>query len=63
MKAIYTKNNYWNIILKMKRFDKKMAHPSFLNYIFKRISLNYYLSRSCGPMKFSVSPEQKLKTF
>ena len=36
MKAAYTKNNYWNIILKMKRFDEKMPDPSFLN-IFKRI--------------------------
>ena len=37
MKATYTKNNYWNIILKMKRFDEKMPDPCFLNYIFKRI--------------------------
>ena len=37
MKAAYTKNNYWNIILKMKRFDEKMPDPSFLNHIFKRI--------------------------
>ena len=37
MKAIYTKNNYRNIILKMKRFDEKMPHPSFLYHIFKRI--------------------------
>ena len=37
MKAIYTKNKYRNIILKMKRFDEKKADPSFLNYILKRI--------------------------
>ena len=37
MKAAYTKNNYWNIILKMKRFDEKMPDPSFLNHIFKII--------------------------
>ena len=37
MKAANTKNNYWNIILKMKRFDEKMPDPSFLNHIFKRI--------------------------
>ena len=37
MKATYTKNNYWNIILKMKRFDEKLPDPSFLNHIFKRI--------------------------
>ena len=37
MKATYTKNNYQNIILKMKCFDEKMPDPSFLNHIFKRI--------------------------
>ena len=37
MKAPYTKNNYQNIILKMKCFDEKMPDPSFLNHIFKRI--------------------------
>ena len=37
MKATYTKNNYRNIILKMKRFDEKMLDPNFLNHIFKRI--------------------------
>ena len=37
MKPTYHKNNYWNIILKMKRFDEKMPDPSFLNHIFKRI--------------------------
>ena len=37
MKATCTKNNYQNIILKMKRFDEKMPDPSFLNHIFKRI--------------------------
>ena len=37
MKAIHTKNNCRNIILKMKRFDEKKADPSFLNYILKRI--------------------------
>ena len=29
MKATYTKNNYRNIILKMKRFDEKMPDPIF----------------------------------
>ena len=37
MKATYTKNNYQNIILKMKCFDEKMPDPSFLSHIFKRI--------------------------
>ena len=37
MKATYTKNNYWYIILKRKHFDEKMPDPSFLN-IFKRIN-------------------------
>ena len=37
MKATCTKNNYPNIILKMKRFDEKMPDPSFLNHIFKII--------------------------
>ena len=36
MKATHTKNNYWNIILKTKRFDEKMPDPSFLNHIFQR---------------------------
>ena len=39
MKATYTKNNYQNIILKMKCFDEKMPDPSFLNHIFKRIKV------------------------
>ena len=32
MKATYTKNNYRNIILKMKCFDEKMPDPSFLKF-------------------------------
>ena len=39
MKATYIKNNYRNIILKMKHFDEKMPDPSFLNHISKRIKV------------------------
>ena len=62
MNATYTKNNYQNIILKMKRCDEKMPDPSFLNHIFKRMGI---VEKELRTLKltstfFSISPEQKL---
>ena len=52
MKATYTKNNYQNIILKMKCFDETMPDPSFLNHIFKRIKT--ILGKELRTLKLTV---------
>ena len=52
MKATYTKNNYRNILSKMKRFDEKMPDPSFLNHIFKRIKA--IVEKELGALKLTI---------